>query len=165
MIAACKPGYAICFLGSTAHGAGANVTGSVRRGLVIGYSLGWLKPYENPWLAYPPSVARSFPKMARFRARRGLPWHRLTATELRDIIELNLIPPRFAIATGRSRQGDALPAPGEGRTGSRRASTWASGRACRLAAAKAAPGDRFTWHAGLAWQPWRERPKSNERPH
>jgi ectoine hydroxylase-related dioxygenase (phytanoyl-CoA dioxygenase family) len=61
LIAACKPGYAICFLGSTAHGAGANVTGSVRRGLVIGYSLGWLKPYENPWLAYPPSVARSFP--------------------------------------------------------------------------------------------------------
>jgi len=27
---------------------------------VIGYSLGWLKPYENPWLAYPPAVARSF---------------------------------------------------------------------------------------------------------
>ena len=60
-IAACKPGYAICFLGSTAHGAGANLTASVRRGLVIGYSLGWLKPYENPWLAYPPEVARTFP--------------------------------------------------------------------------------------------------------
>lgn len=60
-IAACEPGHAICFLGSTAHGAGANVTGSVRRGLVIGYSLGWLKPYENPWLSYPPPVARQFP--------------------------------------------------------------------------------------------------------
>ena len=31
-------------LGSTLHGAGANVTGAVRRGLVVGYSLGWLKP-------------------------------------------------------------------------------------------------------------------------
>jgi len=65
VIAACEPGHAICFLGSTAHGAGANVTRSVRRGLVIGYSLGWLKPYENPWLAYPPAVARGFsPELA-----------------------------------------------------------------------------------------------------
>nr|WP_117351255.1 phytanoyl-CoA dioxygenase family protein [Blastomonas fulva] len=61
VIAECEPGAAICFLGSTAHGAGANVTSQVRRGVVIGYSLGWLKPYENLWLAYPPSVARTFP--------------------------------------------------------------------------------------------------------
>jgi len=33
-----------------------------RRGIVLGYSLGWLKPYENPWLAYPPDVARHFPE-------------------------------------------------------------------------------------------------------
>lgn len=61
IIAACEPGAAICFLGSTAHGAGANITDKVRRGVVIGYSLGWLKPYENLWLAYPPEVARGFP--------------------------------------------------------------------------------------------------------
>lgn len=61
VVAVCDPGAAICFLGSTAHGAGANVTRAVRRGVVIGYSLGWLKPYENPWLAYPPDVARHFP--------------------------------------------------------------------------------------------------------
>jgi hypothetical protein len=54
------PGSALLFLGSTLHGAGANRTGSVRRAVVIGYSLGWLKPYENPWLAYPPQVARRF---------------------------------------------------------------------------------------------------------
>ncbi|GGB72818.1 phytanoyl-CoA dioxygenase family protein [Blastomonas aquatica] len=59
--AQCNPGAAICFLGSTAHGAGANLTNGVRRGIVIGYSLGWLKPYENLWLAYPPAVARTFP--------------------------------------------------------------------------------------------------------
>lgn len=54
------PGDALVFLGSALHGAGANTTDAERRGLVIGYSLGWLKPYENPWLAYPPAVARMF---------------------------------------------------------------------------------------------------------
>lgn len=61
IIATCDPGTAICFLGSTLHGAGANVTGSVRRAVIVGYSLGWLKPYENLWLSYPPQVARGFP--------------------------------------------------------------------------------------------------------
>src|SRR3546814_8872944 len=52
-------------LGSTAHGAGPNLTQSVRRGVVIGYSLGWLKPYENLWLSYPPNIARKFsPELA-----------------------------------------------------------------------------------------------------
>lgn len=55
-----SPGSALMFLGSTLHGAGANRTDGERRGLVIGYSLGWLKPYENPFLAYPPAVARTF---------------------------------------------------------------------------------------------------------
>lgn len=57
---ACEPGDALLFLGSTLHGAGANDTGAPRRAVVIGYSLGWLKPYENLWLAYPPEVARHF---------------------------------------------------------------------------------------------------------
>ncbi|MCW6536294.1 phytanoyl-CoA dioxygenase family protein [Sphingomonas lycopersici] len=60
--AECEPGSAICFLGSTAHGAGANRTDMPRRGIVIGYCLGWLKPYENQWLAYPPPIARTFPR-------------------------------------------------------------------------------------------------------
>lgn len=58
--ASCPPGSAICFLGSTAHGAGANMSSDVRRAIVIGYSLGWLKPYENQWLTYPPEIAKSF---------------------------------------------------------------------------------------------------------
>lgn len=56
-----EPGDALLFLGSTAHGAGANRTDEVRRGCVIGYSLGWLKAYENQFLAYPPDVAKHFP--------------------------------------------------------------------------------------------------------
>lgn len=59
------PGAALIFLGSTLHGAGANMSAMTRRGIVIGYSLGWLKPYENQWLAYPPEIARTFdPELA-----------------------------------------------------------------------------------------------------
>lgn len=59
------PGDALIFLGSALHGAGANITGSIRRGIIAGYCLGWLKPYENQWLAYPPEIARHFsPELA-----------------------------------------------------------------------------------------------------
>lgn len=56
-----EPGSALVFLGSTLHGAGPNRTEGVRRAVVIGYSLGWLRTYENQYLAYPPEVARTFP--------------------------------------------------------------------------------------------------------
>jgi ectoine hydroxylase-related dioxygenase (phytanoyl-CoA dioxygenase family) len=56
------PGDALLFLGSTLHGAGGNRSFTVRRGVIVSYCLGWLKPYENQWLAYPPAVARHFPK-------------------------------------------------------------------------------------------------------
>jgi hypothetical protein len=55
------PGSALVFLGSTLHAGGANRSAAPRRGIVISYSLGWLKPYELPWLAYPPEIARTFP--------------------------------------------------------------------------------------------------------
>ncbi len=56
----CRPGSAIVFLGSTLHGAGANRTQAARRGMIVSYCLGWLKPYENQWLVYPPEVASGF---------------------------------------------------------------------------------------------------------
>jgi len=56
-----QPGEALLFLGSTLHGAGGNHTDEIRRGMIISYCLGWLKPYENQWLAYPPEIARIFP--------------------------------------------------------------------------------------------------------
>ncbi len=56
----CSPGSAIVFLGSTLHGAGGNQSSDVRRGMIVSYCLGWLKPYENQWLVYPPEVARTF---------------------------------------------------------------------------------------------------------
>jgi hypothetical protein len=54
------PGDVLLFLGSTLHGGGANETDRPRTGMIVSYSLGWLKPYENQWLVYPPAVARTF---------------------------------------------------------------------------------------------------------
>lgn len=60
-----EPGSALLFLGSTLHAAGANRSRQVRRGLIAGYSLGWLRTYENQFLAYPPEIARTFsPELA-----------------------------------------------------------------------------------------------------
>lgn len=65
IVAEADPGDAIVFLGSTLHGAGANRSGRARRGIIVSYCLGWLKPYENQWLAYPPETARHFtPELA-----------------------------------------------------------------------------------------------------
>jgi len=56
-----EPGAALLFLGSVLHGGGANRSALPRTGVIVSYCLGWLKPYENQWLAYPPEVARHFP--------------------------------------------------------------------------------------------------------
>jgi ectoine hydroxylase-related dioxygenase (phytanoyl-CoA dioxygenase family) len=56
-------GDALIFLGSTLHGQGPNTSNEVRRALVVGYSLSWLKPYENNMLSYPPHIARRFSPM------------------------------------------------------------------------------------------------------
>lgn len=54
------PGSALLFLGSTLHAGGANRTLLPRRGMIVSYCLGWLKPYELQWLSYPPEIARRF---------------------------------------------------------------------------------------------------------
>lgn len=59
------PGDALLFLGSTLHGGGANRSAAARGGMIVSYCLGWLKPYENQWLTYPPEIARLFsPELA-----------------------------------------------------------------------------------------------------
>lgn len=60
-----EPGSVLLFLGSTLHNAGENSSDMIRRGMIVSYCLGWLKPYENQWLAYPPEIARTFdPELA-----------------------------------------------------------------------------------------------------
>lgn len=55
-------GAALVFLGSLTHSAGANTTGAPRTGVIVSYCLGWLKAYENQFLAYPREVVRCFPE-------------------------------------------------------------------------------------------------------
>lgn len=55
-----EPGSALLFLGSTLHGGGANRTDDVRRAVIVGYCLGWLRSFENQYLVYPPEIARGF---------------------------------------------------------------------------------------------------------
>lgn len=61
IMATAEPGDALVYLGSTLHCGGANRSDGPREGLVMSYSLGWLKTYENNYLVYPPEVARAFP--------------------------------------------------------------------------------------------------------
>lgn len=59
------PGDALLFLGSTLHGGGGNRSAAPRRGVIVSYCLGWLKPFELQWLVYPPAIARGFsPELA-----------------------------------------------------------------------------------------------------
>lgn len=60
-----RKGSALVYLGSITHCAGSNVSTEPRTGLILSYCLGWLKPYENPFLAYPPEIARHFPPAVR----------------------------------------------------------------------------------------------------
>ena len=58
-------GSALVYLGSVTHCGGANRTSAPRTGLIFSYCLGWLKQYENAFLAYPPHVAGQFPRQIR----------------------------------------------------------------------------------------------------
>lgn len=59
------PGDALLFLGSTLHSGGGNRATLPRRGVIVSYCLGWLKPFELQWLVYPPAIARHFsPELA-----------------------------------------------------------------------------------------------------
>mgnify|MGYP001208931297 CR=1 FL=1 len=74
-IAAIMPkGSACLFLGSLTHGAGANRSAAPRTGVIVSYCLGWLKSYENQFLAYPKEVVRCFPE--RLQRLLGYQMHR-----------------------------------------------------------------------------------------
>jgi hypothetical protein len=80
-------GSACVFLGSLTHGAGANLSKAPRTGVIVSYCLGWLKTYENQFLAYRPEEARAFPE--RLQRLIGYQMHRpnLGGVEGRDPIE------------------------------------------------------------------------------
>jgi ectoine hydroxylase-related dioxygenase (phytanoyl-CoA dioxygenase family) len=64
-VAAMPAGSAVVYLGSTLHGGGANRTeGEARRGLFLGYVLGWLRTEENSYLTTPIEAVREMPHLA-----------------------------------------------------------------------------------------------------
>ena len=57
-----KAGSALFYLGSAIHGGGANqTTDEQRRGMFLGYVVGWLRTEENTFLTVPIEKARSMP--------------------------------------------------------------------------------------------------------
>ncbi|HRE44137.1 MAG TPA: phytanoyl-CoA dioxygenase family protein [Terricaulis sp.] len=57
-----KAGSALVYLGGLTHSGGANRSQADRTGVVVGYCAGWLRTYENQFLAYPREIAREFPE-------------------------------------------------------------------------------------------------------
>jgi ectoine hydroxylase-related dioxygenase (phytanoyl-CoA dioxygenase family) len=59
IVAAEMPAGAVLYwLGGTLHGAGANTSDEWRYGVILTYSLGWLRQEENQFLDIPPDTAR-----------------------------------------------------------------------------------------------------------
>ena len=52
-------GSVLFYEGKVLHGAGANTSDGVRRGVNIAYAVGWVRQEENQYLACPPEVART----------------------------------------------------------------------------------------------------------
>lgn len=63
--AAMPAGSVLVYTGGVLHGGGRNVSNTVRTGLALQYSLGWLRQEENQYLANPPDVARAYPERLR----------------------------------------------------------------------------------------------------
>ena len=55
-------GSVVLYLGGTVHGGGANTTGSVRTGINVDYTLGWLRQEENQYLSVPREIAAALPE-------------------------------------------------------------------------------------------------------
>ena len=52
-------GSMLLYDGKVLHGAGANTSDGVRRGVNITYAVGWVRQEENQYLACPPEIART----------------------------------------------------------------------------------------------------------
>jgi ectoine hydroxylase-related dioxygenase (phytanoyl-CoA dioxygenase family) len=86
-VAEAPAGAAVIWRGAALHGGGANTTETVRRGVVMSYSVGWLAPAEKLLLSIPPDTARGLPE--RLQRLIGYQIHRpnLGWVEGRDPIE------------------------------------------------------------------------------
>jgi ectoine hydroxylase-related dioxygenase (phytanoyl-CoA dioxygenase family) len=58
-------GSVLIYTSGVYHGGGENNSNTVRTGMALQYSLGWLRQEENQYLANPPEVARDYPEALR----------------------------------------------------------------------------------------------------
>ena len=69
-------GSVLYWLGGLLHGAGANISKDWRYGIILTYSLGWLRQEENQYLDVPPHIAKDLPLRVReligYKMYRGL---------------------------------------------------------------------------------------------
>jgi hypothetical protein len=70
-------GSALFYLGSTLHGGGANSTGGEwRRGMFLGFVVGWLRTEENTFLTVPIEAVKSMPvrcqELLGYKAHEGI---------------------------------------------------------------------------------------------
>ena len=61
MAATMTSGSVLVYVGTLWHGGGANESTAPRLGLIVGYTVAWLRPQENFALTCPPEVARHAP--------------------------------------------------------------------------------------------------------
>lgn len=57
-----EAGSVLLYTGSLYHGAGRNQSDAVRTGLIVHYSLGWLRQEENQYLGVPEEVLQTLPE-------------------------------------------------------------------------------------------------------
>ena len=57
-----EAGSVLLYTGSLYHGAGANRSDSNRAGLIVHYTLGWLRQEENQYLCVPQEVLQDLPE-------------------------------------------------------------------------------------------------------
>jgi ectoine hydroxylase-related dioxygenase (phytanoyl-CoA dioxygenase family) len=57
-----KAGSVLLYTGSLYHGAGGNSSDSDRTGLIVHYTLGWLRQEENQYLCVPKEVLQELPE-------------------------------------------------------------------------------------------------------
>jgi hypothetical protein len=66
-------GSVLIWLGGTLHAAGANISDNWRYGIILTYSLGWLRQEENQYLDLPPSLVSTMSD--EIKALVGYPMH------------------------------------------------------------------------------------------
>ena len=99
VVAEMPAGSVLLYLGSLLHGGGANTSDRPRLGVVLEYSVSWLRPQENLGLTYPPDLVRGLPE------------------RLQELLGYNLYPPFLGYVDGKDPRALLAPPQTNGRDG------------------------------------------------